>query len=691
MSAMHESVKKAYQSVKKATPDFKERDSQVLMMSAIANTLQNVCANQNPAIVVIEGPTGVGKSLGYGLPSIAAALSLGKHLVISTATVALQNQLARSDLPRLAEHSGLNFSFRVAKGRSRFVCREKVAQLSDGMMCGSVLDHAWLPHIPLESIVEDQVQSCAAAFAGGWNGDVDIRAETLDGVTAKAIGADSLSCAGTECRYYDSCGVFAGASSRSPSEVIVANHDLVLADLAMGGGKLLPPPEDTIYVFDEAHHLEDKTRAHLSRSIALSEIARSVRRLARQLVLIRQKNPSDDTADAIKALGNTMRKVLGELHACSNYCENGVGHYRPNGSSGGQYRRFVGGALTPELQQHFCCLIMNLEKIVAGGEQLIALANSDTPKEVLRNVTGAQTKVRHFTETLIQLIDGTATLGRACWIEKLINKNSTEIRISWALLNVGEFLSASLWKRCAGAVLTSATITAGGSFDACREVLGLGSLAADAFIKLPAVFDYQTNGRLSLPAMRNSPADVSAYSAEVAKLIPDLLVPSGGSLILCSSRKLMTEIVNGLPPDWIEAVLVQGSMPLAKLLALHTQAIEQRGFSVLVGLASLAEGVDLPGNLLNHVIIPKLPFDAPGSPLYEALTEWMTAQGKDPFLDMAIPNTARKLMQWVGRLLRTETDTGTVTILDQRLTSKEFGRILMDTLPPFTRVVSSAN
>ena len=197
-------------------------------------------------------------------------------------------------------------------------------------------------------------------------------------------------------------------------------------------------------------------------------------------------------------------------------------------------------------------------------------------------------------------------------------------------------------------------------------------------------FDYG-NAVFAVPPMDCDPGDAQAHGQALIDQLPRLLDAREGSLVLFSSRRQMLEVFQGIDGAFRELILMQGDYSKQEIMRRHREAIDAGRGSVIFGLASFAEGVDLPGNYCSHVVIAKIPFAVPDSPLEAALAEWVEAQGRNAFMEISVPDAALRLVQASGRLLRTEQDTGRVTLMDRRILTRRYGRAILDSLPPFRR------
>ena len=233
--------------------------------------------------------------------------------------------------------------------------------------------------------------------------------------------------------------------------------------------------------------------------------------------------------------------------------------------------------------------------------------------------------------------------------------------------------------------MTSATLSALGKFDRFQERSGIPPTARWKQVASP--FD-ASKAVFAVPAMMSLPSDAESHTAELTELIPELIADDDGALLLFTSRRQMEsvlEVVEGILPHHI---LVQDRMSKNALLTQHRAFIDGGERSAIFGLASFFEGIDLPGAYCSHVVIAKLPFAVPDDPIAAAHSELLEAQGRDPFMEISVPDAAQKLVQASGRLLRTEADEGRITLLDRRLVSRRYGRAILETLPGFTREIA---
>ncbi|MCY1500205.1 putative ATP-dependent helicase DinG [compost metagenome] len=261
-----------------------------------------------------------------------------------------------------------------------------------------------------------------------------------------------------------------------------------------------------------------------------------------------------------------------------------------------------------------------------------------------------------------------------------------DIEVNASPILAAETLRRNLWNVAYGALVTSATLTALNSFDRYRMRAGLPKAAVTTVV--PSPFHHAEAGVLRVPDLKADPRDAAAHTAAIVRELPQLVDGGRGTLVLFSSRKQMQDVFDGLERDWRKRVLIQGNLSKQETLNKHKARVDDGEPSVLFGLASFAEGVDLPGAYCEHVVIAKIPFAVPDDPVEAALAEWIEARGGNPFMEIAVPDASLRLVQACGRLLRTEADRGTITLLDRRVVTQRYGKAILNALPPFRREIA---
>lgn len=727
-----EEIQQAYKQIL-ASKSLRPRYGQRVMIAEIARALALIDADQdagegsenaaetgsNGPVCVIEAGTGTGKTLAYVLGTLPLAKHLGKKVVLATATVALQEQVTQRDLPDIAKHSGLSFSYTLAKGRGRYLCLSRLDQILQGndsenamlALFGDDVSDLGAPTPGDTALYESMLDKISR---GEWHGDRD----DWDGVMRDAdwspVTVEAGQCAGQKCSNYSRCFFYQARDQVQKVDCVVANHDLVLVDLALGGGAILPAPEDTIYIFDEAHHLPAKANQHFSSSTRLRATmqwldasARTLARLAADTVINDNGVIAREQSD-IKPLFKQLSEALGTalLLVEPLLQANASGNQRAAGSKhgsadGGEAMTFALGVVPVELREQAVQLASRFYRLTRGLREISTvlrrqMEEADTlpgrqHAEQWFPLLGSMASRAEASEKLWQAFaskDAADQAPSARWLSQVEQGDSTDIVLSCSPVLAAHTLTENLWQRCAGAVLTSATLSALEKFDVLAMRAGLP--AHTVFHRIASPFDYASAARLIIPKLNCDPSDSRAHTAAIVALLPQLLDKSEASLMLFSSRRQMLDVLEGLSDEWRHIILCQDDHQKAQLLNFHRQRIDKGEPSVIFGLASFAEGVDLPGKYCEHVLIAKIPFAVPNDPIEATLAQWLEQQGKNPFMTLAVPEAAFRLVQASGRLLRSETDTGRITLFDERVISKFYGKSILASLPPFTRDIFPA-
>ncbi|GGC82341.1 ATP-dependent DNA helicase DinG [Vreelandella lutescens] len=706
-NALKNDIQQAYRNVVEKlglTPRYGQR----LMIAEIARTLGDIeCDSEGKRVsdshvCVLEAGTGTGKTLAYLIAGLPIAKAQGKRLIVSTATVALQEQVLNQDLPSLASHSGVAFRYALAKGRGRYVCVARLDQALEGSEPNPTL-----------SLFEQSLQADSSDFnvlatdmaeaygKGEWEGDRDTWSASIEDSHWRQLTVDHRQCTGRRCGHYGACAFFRSRRELENADVIVANHDLVLADLALGGGAILPDPADCIFIFDEGHHLPDKALSHFAHRFAVHGCLRWLKTLKTSLTDLNQGLAAQPTIARLLAglpeLMHSLEPVLGDVFSMGHQLagrENGLADEEAT-----HQQRFEKGqvpeALRDQAQQllvMFATLSRNLESI------------SDILRESLDpdKQTGLDRDQAEAWLPLIALLHGRALDAHALWqafseqdapnappsarwITLSRVAGEAEIEFSASPVSAAHTLAKHLWGRCHGAVVTSATLTALGRFERLQERAGLANRYR--YQALPSPFDY-ANAVLRVPAEATDPSDREAHEHAIVRFVSQL-GEDEAVLVLFSSRAQLRAVEKALPASASGRVLAQDALPKRELLERHRAAVDSGKGSIIFGLASFAEGIDLPGDYLTHVVITRLPFAVPDDPVGATLAEWIESQGGNPFMRISVPDASIKLVQACGRLIRKESDRGVITLLDRRVITRRYGQALLDALPPFKREIQA--
>ncbi len=617
-----------------ALPGFHHRPEQLSVARAVSEALTR------RRFLLAEAGTGTGKTLAYLVPSALC----GRKVVISTATKNLQEQVVFKDVPLLRDVLGLPFDVAYLKGRQNYLCLHRYETLAQRPTFNTPEDaRQW------SSLVQ-----WAARTETGDRAELDVPDEWT---MWRGLTTNSESCLGARCPSYESCFVTRARRKAEAADVVVVNHHLFFADLALksrgeGHGVGVLPRYEAV-IFDEAHALEDVAADWFGSSVSSFR----VEELSRD-------------ADAALLADDPGRPTLGALAARVRW--DGDTFFSAAKAALGM--RFDGQVrLGPKRLQ----ALASLADLQDALESLHAFAHGhDAP-----SMAGIARRAGEIAEELSHLCRADDE-REVFWAEA----RGRGLFLRASPIEVGEDLRRRLYAQVDTVVFTSATLTADGRFDyfARRVGLDLQEGEADAVV-VASPFDYAHQAALYLPDHLPDPKAPHFAEAVADELVALCALTGGRAFALFTSFKNM-EAAHAAAKDRLPyQVLLQGDRPKSALLEAFKQAP-----SVLFAAHSFWEGVDVPGEALSLVVIDKLPFASPGDPRVAARLEGLEARGEDPFRSWQLPDAAITLRQGFGRLIRSREDTGVVAILDPRLHSRGYGRAFVRSLPPAHPVRSHA-
>lgn len=699
----------AFDAVVQATDGFRSRAGQRRMAEQVAHTFSNATLGKvdedgdgdapTRSIAVIQAGTGVGKSLAYCAPAIALALARGTRVLISTATVALQEQLVHKDLPALAARMPQPFRFALAKGRGRYVCKLKLDRLAgtgeadaaddDLFAEEEAAERAKRPRQETEARIQFYSTMAQTLSKGAWDGDRDSLETPPEPEVWSPVAAEGASCTGKHCPAFSQCTYYDKRKELVGAQVIVANHDLLLSSL---GARVLPELDNCLLVLDEAHHLPATALQQFACSMDLSRIT-WIERLSSRGLRIGALLEVEEIADIPKHAAQ-LRQTLQDL-ARIVMDVYGTALKSQKDTWGPARVRVPRGELPEQLIAPLGLLAASAEGFL---EALRAISKAlraemrDKPDEAKRLSTlyaqigmlAPRLEELHATAQLLLQDAPEGAVPASKWFTLETDGDFIVVKAHASPILPGTTLRNHLWSAVRGAVLTSATLTSCGSFDFFLRETGLHGDDAATTLEVASPFDYAAQGTLVAAETRADPKNAAQFTAEmVDALLHDIARVEYGALVLFTSREQMRQAVDALPTAMRSVVLVQNALPRTQLLKRHRERVDNGEPSVIFGMQSFGEGLDLPGRLCESVFITKLPFAPPDDPVGEARAEWLRAVGRDPFSELVVPATAIRLAQWVGRAIRTEEDQAHVYCYDKRLTRTSYGQRLLKGLPPF--------
>ncbi len=698
MSRIEKKALEAFDQAVQQSSEFKPRSGQRQMAAQVAKTLTHGTLGEaeypQRAIAVIQAGTGVGKSLAACIPAIIAAQERNTRVIISTATVALQEQLMHKDLPQFSQLLDKPFNFALAKGRGRYVCKLKLERAAGGEadtnadLFEDVPEDPKTPNPSKAALSDSSVllyQELVQTLASGaWDGDRDSLEFNESTLPWSPIAAERSTCTGKHCPQFSQCTYYDARKKVASATVIVANHDLLLASV---GAKLLPDLNNALLILDEGHELPSVASAQFSASADLSNL-RWLDQMGSRLQKVGTEIKYRDTAAAVE-LTQQIKQAVSDLQGLV------MSMYGSSVNSREKNARLPHGVLPEALVEPVRLLAstsMALATHMKGVSDSLNEQIKEGPHSALRLATmyaslGALAPTLDGLVQTVTLLLGDSEVDAepdAKWFSFSDDGGYVRVMAHASPLIPGKLLVGQFWAEVRSAVVTSATLTSCGSFDFFLREVGLDADPDVTQLAVDSPFDFAQQGRLVVVKTDCNPRDIAIFNPEmIAEFIIDATQVTGGALALFTSRSHLQQAYDSLPETLAARVLLQGARSRNALLKEHKRRVDAGEPSIIMGLQTFGQGVDLPGAYCETVFVAKLPFTPPSDPIGEARAEWLATQRRDAFNELSVPATGIKLNQWAGRLIRTESDQGTVVCYDKRLTDTAYGRRILSGMPKF--------
>lgn len=626
--------------------NYEYRDGQVKMSEAITK------AFEEKRHLIVEAGTGTGKTLAYLIPAIAAALSTKKRVVISTGTKNLQEQLMEKDIPFLQKILPKKFTAAYMKGRSNYACLYRITKADHQPILGGLdeMDHF------------DEVRRWAQVTNVGDRRELTSLPEDIS--FWNRINARSETCLGQKCPDFEPCFITRMRARAEDADIVIVNHHLFFADLSVRGnqyGRVIPDYSSVI--FDEAHLIEDIAADYFGVQISSFQIDELVRD-SDTLPITDAIANRDLTKIAAKIIGLSERFWIRFTQARND------GRY-PLLEDVFMYRTREGSKAPTAVGEAYEALDAALGSLTVAIDRF-----SDTIPEV-------ESLVRRTKQTRADLdfVVHQSEKNFVYWLER----RGKGMFLRASPVDVSELLRDKLFDKVETCVLTSATLSSGGSFNFVRERLGLDTGKTNV-LHAASSFDYEKQAIIYLPKSMPDPRSPEFTQLAAGEIVKILQVTDGRAFVLATSNASMNALYELVSARVGFPCFVQGSMSKSGLL----DKFRETPNAVLFATASFWQGIDVQGDQLSCVIIDKLPFAVPTDPIVAARSRFIEENGGRPFFEYSVPQAVISLKQGIGRLIRSRTDRGVIAILDPRLRTKGYGRDFLTSLPRM-RITSDLN
>jgi ATP-dependent DNA helicase DinG len=605
---------------------YEHRPAQLQMAEAVDD------AFENHHHAILEAGTGTGKTLAYLLPAIVS----GRRVVVSTATKSLQEQLYQKDVPFLQKHFAPNWKVAVMKGRSNFLCLSKMHSMGDQPMLKG-MDEVDVFH---------QIRDWAKLTETGDRAELTFLPD--DSELWSRIDARRDTCTGKKCPQFDQCFLTAMQQRAKEADLIIVNHHLFFADLALKHddfGSILP--EYSAVVFDEAHEMEDVASDYFGQQISnfrFEELARDADQMMR---LTHQATPS---------LLRRTQRIREKSRAFFDSFPPREGRF--------PFSRNEREAFLEQNREGYDALLNALK-----GLETEFAALTQKPEELLR-IARRSFEIRQEFSFLFESNER----NYVYWYDRR-NKG---VFLAATPIDVSQILRERLFEAFDTVILTSATLTVGGRFEFIRQRMGVDHAKE---CQLPPEFDYQHQALLYLPERMPDVRDAGFAPKAAEQIVALLELSQGRAFCLFTSYAQMNDLFERVRNQLDFPLLLQGTAPRTTLL----ERFKNTPNSVLFATASFWQGVDVPGEQLSCVIVDRLPFAVPSDPIVAARVRALQEDGRNPFSEFQVPEAVLSLKQGFGRLIRTKTDRGVLALLDTRISRMPYGKIFFESLPRYRR------
>lgn len=622
--------------IAKTHPEYEYRPGQIQMADAVMR------AFEDKHHLIVEAGTGTGKTLAYLVPAIAAALSGRGRVIVSTGTKNLQEQLMEKDIPFLQNVLPARFTAAYMKGRNNYVCLTRLGHAESAPVLDGLDEVDYF----------DQVTHWARHSSSGDRAELRDLPEALS--FWRHIDARSETCLGQKCPDYNPCFITRMRQRAVESDIVVVNHHLFFADLALRNsayGSVLP--EYSAVILDEAHLIEDVASEYFGAQVSNYQVDDLLR----------------DVASAKIENGEVEREVTKSATRAERLADNFWMGFREGRGEEGRYPILPGTFAKRSRDGEFISTPLGDLYVSFDGALGRLETTLDAIKDMPVEIENLVRRIRQLRFDLQFVVTG-SDKKFVYWTER----RGRGLFLRASPIDVSGLLEDKLFSEVSTVVLTSATLSSAGNFSFVRERLGLDK-ARDLIAA--STFDFERQAMLYLPPQMPDPRSPEWSSAAAAEVIKILNATNGRAFVLSTSLSGMQSLYDLVMPEVDYYCLVQGSASKGQLL----ERFRETPNAVLFATSSFWQGVDVRGEQLSCVIIDKLPFAVPTDPLVAARQRYIEQQGGSSFHEYSVPQAIIALKQGLGRLIRSTTDKGVLAVLDPRLRTKAYGRLFLKSLP----------